>query len=162
MKVLLVVAIALPLAAQTKQSGTAKCAAPNPMHSLDVGDRPGHALTVAKGKCEWTKAIEMEGLKGTTGESTETGEVSGNTARANGIFVGAMNNGDKYTVRYQSNTTMKDGKPVSQEGKWNYVSGTGKLRGLKGSGTLKGTAQADGSMIFEVEGEYSITPPAKK
>jgi len=39
------------------------------------------------------------------------------------------------------------------------ASGTGKLKGIKGGGTYKGTAGADGSITYAVEGEYSL--PAK-
>ncbi len=39
------------------------------------------------------------------------------------------------------------------------ASGTGKLKGIKGGGTYKGTAGADDSITYAVEGEYSL--PAK-
>jgi hypothetical protein len=51
---------------------------------------------------------------------------------------------------------MKDGKPVSGEGTWTLVSGTGKLKGIKGKGTFKGTANADGSMTYQIEGDYLL------
>jgi hypothetical protein len=51
---------------------------------------------------------------------------------------------------------LKDGKPVSGEGTWSFTSGTGKLKGIKGKGTYKGTANADGSMTYQVDGEYSL------
>jgi hypothetical protein len=36
------------------------------------------------------------------------------------------------------------------------ISGTGKLKGIKGKGTFKGTPNADGTMSYAIEGEYSI------
>jgi hypothetical protein len=71
-----------------------------------------------------------------------------------------MANGHKYYVRYQGTSTMKDGAMQTTEGKWSFSGGTGKLKGLKGSGTYKGTGSADGGATFEVEGDYSL--PAKK
>ena len=37
-----------------------------------------------------------------------------------------------------------------------FSSGTGKLKGLKGQGTYKGKGNADGSITYEVEGEYTL------
>jgi hypothetical protein len=156
----LVIAATLPVAAQTKQSGTIKCPPPDPNYSIEVGDRPGHLMTLGKAtKCEWTKPLESEGLKSKTGEDTEAGDVMGNSYRANGTHISTMDNGDKVFVRYQGTGTLKDGKTVAAEGKWQYVNGTGKLRSIKGTGTYKGKAEPDGSMVFEIEGEYSIAPP---
>jgi len=41
--------------AQTKVSGTAQFAKPDPAHMLPVGDRPDHSLAVEQLKCTWTK-----------------------------------------------------------------------------------------------------------
>jgi hypothetical protein len=54
----------------------------------------------------------------------------------------------------------KDGKPDAAEGSWSYTGGTGKLKGLKGKGTFTGKAAADGTVTYEVEGEYTL-PAAK-
>jgi hypothetical protein len=59
-------------------------------------------------------------------------------------------------VRVNSGVSvMKDGKPVSDDGTWSYIGGTGKFKGLTGKGTYKGKAAGD---AFEdtVEGEYSL------
>jgi len=50
---------------------------------------------------------------------------------------------------------------LSTVGTWSFTGGTGKLKGLKGKGTYKGTGNADGSMTYEVEGDYEL-PAAKK
>ena len=42
------------------------------------------------------------------------------------------------------------------EGTWKYVGGTGKFKTLKGTGTYKGKAEKDGSITFDVEGEYTL------
>jgi hypothetical protein len=64
--------------------------------------------------------------------------------------------GDTSVSKFQGSTKMKDGKPVSESGTWTLTGGTGKLKGIKGKGTYTGTANADGSMSYKVEGEYSL------
>ena len=64
--------------------------------------------------------------------------MTGNEASDHGYYVGTMSNGDKFTVKFAGTGHSKDGKPVSGEGNWSFVDGTGKLKGLKGSGTYKG------------------------
>jgi len=67
-----------------------------------------------------------------------------------------MSNGDKIFVRFSgTDTTTKDGKTGSA-GTWSYTGGTGKLKGITGKGTYKGTSNADGSATTEVEGEYEL------
>jgi len=83
-------------------------------------------------------------------------EVSGNKSRDNGYHVSTMASGDKFYVRYQGTSTFKDGALQSQEGKFSFTGGTGKLKGIKGQGTYKGTAAADGSITYLVEGEYTL------
>ncbi len=74
----------------------------------------------------------------------------------NGYSTTIMENGDKFTVHYLGcGHTTKDGGGVF-EGKWKFVSGTGKLKGLKGGGTYKGSGASDGSGVVEVEGEYAF------
>ncbi len=36
------------------------------------------------------------------------------------------------------------------------MSGTGKLKGIKGKGTYKGTALPDGSISYKVDAEYRL------
>ena len=141
---------------QTKVAGTVQCGKPDEQHTLDVGDRPNHSLMIAKSKCTWTLPMEIAGTK--TKEDTGTGfdEVSGNKSRGHGYVVGTLTNGDKMYVRTQGSATLKDGAPESAEGTWGFVGGTGKLKGVKGKGTYKGKGATDGSITYEVEGEYTI------
>ena len=45
---------------------------------------------------------------------------------------------------------------MSSEGTWTYTGGTGKLKGIKGKGTFKGTPNPDGTMTYQVDGEYQL------
>ncbi|HEY3170838.1 MAG TPA: hypothetical protein VGK08_07515 [Thermoanaerobaculia bacterium] len=143
-------------AAQTKMSGTISCKKPDPMHSIDIDDAKGHAMTVAKSTCTWTKGFEMAGSQAKDGYSVASSEVSGDKANARGFHVTTLASGDKAHVRFQGTATSKEGKPVGEKGTWNFTGGTGKLKGLKGKGTYEGKPEADGSMTYQIKGEYQL------
>ena len=154
--------LAAVAAAQTKLSGTGKCGKPDKQEMIDVGDRPGHMLMIAKQSCTWTTPLEMAGVKSKTYTASIVSDATGQKSADRGYVVVTMENGDKAFVRInQGTTTMtKDGKQESAEGTWTYAGGTGKFRGLKGKGTYKSKPSGDG-VEDQVEGEYSL-PEAKK
>jgi hypothetical protein len=156
MATLLLLAMATLAGAQTKISGTNHCAKPDPQTMVQVGDRPNHAYSLGQSKCAWTKPWEIAGIAGKEGVATFSGEITGNTFRFHAYYVDEMANGDKAYYRYQGTATMKDGMPQTEEGSWTLIRGTGKLKGITGKGTYKGKADADGTMTYEVEGEYSM------
>ena len=51
---------------------------------------------------------------------------------------------------------LKGGTIKSADGTWSFTGGTGKLKGIKGKGTYKGTGAPDGTVTYEVEGEYEL------
>ncbi|HEY2431329.1 MAG TPA: hypothetical protein VGI12_01560 [Vicinamibacterales bacterium] len=156
--------LAIPAGAQTKTGGKLHCAKPDADQSIEVGDKPGHVVYARKSACTWDGSQEIEGLKTKTGVDVATGEVNGTTMRDSGYHTATMDNGDKYMVRFNGATAMAKDSNGTIEGKWTFVSGTGKLKGIKGAGTYKGTANADGSADVTVDGEYTLAPPppAKK
>ncbi|MFZ0798032.1 MAG: hypothetical protein WCA13_11695 [Terriglobales bacterium] len=46
-----------------KVEGKVRCDKPESAYSIEVLDRPGHALTIAKRKCTWTEPILILGAK---------------------------------------------------------------------------------------------------
>jgi len=154
MLTLLLLAMSTVAGAQTKISGTNHCAKADPQTTVQIGDRPNHALSLAQSKCSWTKPWEIAGVAGKQGVATASGEISGNTFRFHAYYVDEMANGDKAYYTYQGTSTLKDGAAQTEQGTWTLVGGTGKLKGIKGKGTYKGTAGADGTMTSEVEGTY--------
>lgn len=158
-------AFAIPASAQTKVTGKVHCAKGDPDYSIEVGDKPGHVLTARKSACTWTDQ-QIAGIAAKSGVDVATGEVNGATVRDSGYHTATMDNGDKYTVRFSGNATMGKDNSGALDGKWSFVSGTGKLKGIKGGGTYKGTANADGSGDVTVDGDYTLpattTPAAKK
>ena len=141
--------------AQTKVTGTAQCAKPDPVHVIPVGDLPDHSLVVEQSKCTYTKPMEIGGDKSKEGVSTATGDISGNTSRARGFHVVTMESGDKAFFWYQGTATSKDGAPVEAKGNWGLTGGSGKLKGVKGKGTYTCKPEGDG-LTCDIEGEYQL------
>jgi hypothetical protein len=154
--VLMALSIAASASAQTKLTGKVHCAKGDPDYSIEVGDQPGHMLSARKSACTWTEGMEIAGLKVKAAQDVATGEVTGATARDTGYHVATMDNGDKYTVHFNGAAMMAKDKTGTITGKWTFVSGTGKLKGIKGGGTYKGTMAADGSANVDVEGDYTL------
>ena len=166
---LMVLALALTASAQTKISGKAHCPKAE-MNSQDVGDKPGHMLMLQKETCNYTAPIEIGGVKITTEMDVVTTDMMGANGRDNGYGTLTADNGDKLYIHFSGTTKMNKDSTAAFDGKWSSMSGTGKLKGAKCSGTYKGTMAADASSDFDVEGECTMAEkpaapakaPAKK
>jgi hypothetical protein len=160
LKTILMLVVVLTLAsaawAQTKISGTVQCGKADPVYSVPVGDHPNHDFWIGKGKCTFTKSIEIGGLAAKGEEVTFFGEQSGNRAPGRGLVVGTMANGDKYFASNKFVDTYQGEALQSGEVTWAYTGGTGKLKGLKGKGTSNCKGTADGGWTCDFEGEYQL------
>lgn len=154
--VVIVLALAAVSVAQTKISGTVNCGKPDQFQKIDIGDKPGHAYAISQSKCTWSKPMDIAGIQTHDDVGTDFNEMTSTGAHGRGYVMGTMSNGDKFVVRTQGTDTYKDGKPVSTEGMWSFVSGIGKLKGIKGKGTYKGKPDSDGTMVIDVEGDYEL------
>jgi hypothetical protein len=150
-------AVAVVASAQTKVSGTISCKPQaDAGKSIELDDAKGHSMELAKSTCTWTKGFDIAGSTGKDGYSVASVEVNGNKSTARGVHITTFASGDKAYVRFQGTGTSKDGKPATDKGTWSFTGGSGKLKGLKGKGTYDGKPEADGSMTYQVEGEYSL------
>jgi len=140
------------VAAQNKISGTAHCNKPDIQQKVDISDHPGHMLTVTQAKCTWTKPLEVDGVQSKDGEDSGISDLHGMAGTGHGYYIDIMANGDKSFVRWQG----KQSQDGTAEGTWKYAGGTGKFKTLRGGGTYKGKAAQDGSVDFDVEGEYTL------
>ncbi len=140
--------------AQGKVANGWACGKPAMANSIPVGDQPNHAYAIDQIKCTSTKG-EIGGVREKEGTGTEFGDVTGNNSKGHGIFVETMANGDTIYATYEPTVTLKDGQIESASDKWQYTGGTGKFKGIKGSGTCKGTGSADGSN-WTCSGTYSL------
>lgn len=141
--------------AQTKISGTAKCGKNTVEHMVPVGDHPNHSLGVTQGNCTWTKPWKIEGVASKEGTGTSRVDTDGDVAHNSGIYVDTMENGDKAIYHFQYSATTKNGQTKITDHHWQLVEGTGKLKGVKGQGTCKATANPDGTAEYECTGEFT-------
>jgi hypothetical protein len=144
-------------AAQTpmKLAGKMECGKPDPSHMVPVDDTAKHALSVGATKCTWSEGtIAGERVKNET--DTFISDATATSSEDHGYGVGSVASGDKYFVHFKGTTSLKDSQPVSAACTWKFTGGTGKLKGIKGKGTCKGTFQPDGKAAWEINGEYRL------
>jgi hypothetical protein len=147
--------------AQTKVTGHQNCLKPDVVGTSDAGDKAGHTMVLQKFTCTWSAGMEMAGVKSKDGMSVEFVEMWTTKATTTGTYTGNMDNGDKFFVSFHDSAKAKDGMPVGPiHGTWMYTGGTGKLKGVTGKGTYTVTPNADGTAVVDVEGDYTIPPPA--
>ena len=116
----------------------------NPM--LAVGDMPDHSYALAQGACNATAGTNGD----KSGAFTEFDETWKERYTGHGRFNVTTDNGDMVYYTYQTMGSADIKKPASN--KWQIVGGTGKHKGIKGSGSCKGTRHEDGSSDWECTG----------
>ncbi len=139
-----------------KFSSTIKCAKPDKLQSVEVGDSPNHVLAISQSKCTYVKPPDYAGVQSEQGTIRQSNDDTGNGTRYRGYYIDTLTNGDKAYYRYEGSGTLKDGVIQSTQHTWELVGGTGKVAGLKGKGTCKGKGSPDGSLTWQCEGE--LTP----
>jgi hypothetical protein len=150
---LFVLAIAVT-PAQTKMSTSGKCGKPDTAQSVTAADKDGHVFMIASGKCE--TAGKVAGATSKEAAFAEHSEVTGDHMRTWGVFAETFDSGDKIFYDYESNATVKDGKLESGADKWRITGGTGKMKGMKGSGTCKlAPGTHEGGLDYACTGTYT-------
>jgi hypothetical protein len=161
----MVFGLALTAGAQTKISGKLSCGKPDVNSSAEAGDAAGHMMMLSKATCTWPTPLDIAGAKTKNAVDVATAEVRGVSGTQHGYNTSTMDNGDKGSVSYQGTMQLNKDGSGTFKGTWRWIGGTGKLRGIKGSGTYMGTAAGDGSAMGDIEGEYTLPPlkaaPAK-
>lgn len=84
----------------------------------------------------------------------------GNHLKNQGVYVETLDSGDKVFYNYETTATLKDGMLVSGMNHYRISGGTGKVKGIKGSGTCKLTGTADGGTDYSCSGEYTLSGSA--
>jgi hypothetical protein len=126
------------------------CANPTATHKFDVGDEPDHNYTIAQGAC--TATTSTSGDK--SGAYTEFQEVWKTSYTNHGRFTVTLENGDMAYYTYEGSGPADITKPAAN--KWKILKGTGKHKGMKGSGSCSGTRNADGSSDWACTGTYTM------
>ena len=151
------------VSAQTKATLSGNCSKPDVQHSISIPDQQGHTFSLTQGKC--SAMGDMNGVAPKDGVFNEMLDVSGNHFRqVAGVFVETFANGDKVFFDYQGAGSMKDGNFESGSNRYRISGGTGKMKGMKGSGTCKLTPASDGGSEYSCTGEYTMgaAPAAAK
>ena len=139
---------------QTTLNATWKCSVVEPASVVPVAGQANHAYSVYQVKCTASSG-EVAGVKEKEGTATEFAEVRGNANKGHGIFVETLENGDMITYDYQFTSTMNGKVALTAGNTWKMVRGTGKAKGIKGSGTCKGKGNPDASLSLECTGTYT-------
>ena len=148
--------------AQTKNTFSGNCAKPDVQQSIPAGDQDGHVFMLAQATC--TVKGEVSGAAGKEAKYSEHGDATGKHNRSWGVFVETFDSGDKIIYSYQNNVASKENGTSTGSNKYQITGGTGKMKGVKGSGTCKLTGNADGGVDYTCTGEYILAgaAPAKK
>lgn len=136
-----------------KLEGKARCEKPEPAHSIEVPDRPGHALWLGKRKCSWTEPMELMGAKSKDGIAVNFSEQMEGALHEHGFEVDSFDNGEKLTMQTVGQIQGTKG-PTEGKGRWSLMRGTGKFKGIKGGGTYGAKLAADDVLTVEFEGVY--------
>ncbi len=149
------VAVAVAMAsAQTKTSMSGKCSKPDVEQSVPAGDQAGHAFMISQGKC--TADGKIGGAMGKEGVFSEHAEAMGTQVKNWGMYVETFDNGDKVFYNYQGTQTTKDNMLQTGTNKYQIAGGTGKMKGIKGSGGCKLTGASDGTVDYTCTGGYTL------
>jgi hypothetical protein len=167
--VLLLIACSIPLVAQeekereekgetftgnvVKIEGAIHCQKPDPAYAIEVPDRPGHALTLTHRKCTWTEPWAIAGAKTKTGVAVNFSEKMEGVLHVHGFEVDTLDTGDQVTMRTMGQVSAEK-TPADARGRWSFMRGTGKFKGIKGGGTYEGKLESDQSLTLKLEGVY--------
>jgi hypothetical protein len=121
-------------------------------HQLDVGDAPDHIYWIGQGTCDSTSS--SGDLKEKSGAYTEFHDAWKASFKFHGYYNATTDNGDKVYYTYEGSASTDIAKPAAN--KWKIVGGTGKNKGIKGSGSCAGKVNADGSADWECTGTSSM------
>ena len=138
--------------AQNKVDTKWHCPKDSVSHKLDVGDVPDHSYVIAQGTC--TATASDSGFSEKTLGYTEFREIWKAFYNLHGRVNVTMDNGDMVYYTYEGSASTDNTKPYSQ--KWKLLSGTGKYKGIKGSGACSGKFNTDGSVEIGCTGTYSM------
>ena len=121
-------------------------------HKLDVGDAPDHSYVIAQGSCE---ATASDGdLKEKSGAYTLVHEDIGRILHfPRPVQCHHRQWGQGFNYTYEGTAYSDSTKPVAN--KWKIASGTGKNKGVKGTGSCAGKMNADGSVDWTCTGTIS-------
>jgi hypothetical protein len=136
-----------------KVTGSVHCSKPDPVDVIEVPDRSGHELMLSRRKCVWSAPLAILDAKTKNGISVIFTEKMEGTLHMHGYEVDTLDSGDTVTMRTMCQVTTDKG-PANIKGRWSFMRGTGKFKGIKGGGVFKGKLEANDGLTLELEGVY--------
>jgi len=94
------------------------------------------------------------------GMFSEHDDVTGNYLKAWGVYAETCDSGDKIYYSYTATGTLKDGKFAAGGNKYTITGGTGKMKGIKGSGRCKTSGNDAGGLDYSCTGDYTMAGAA--
>ena len=148
--------------AQTKTTMSGKCDKPSMAQSAPAGDKDGHAFMLQQGSC--TAGGDVGDAKGKSGMFTEHDDATGTHVTGWGMYVETLDSGDKIFYSYVTKASTKDNMITTGGNTYKITGGTGKMKGIKGSGTCTLKGESDGGLSYDCSGDYTMAAaaPAKK
>jgi len=137
--------------AQSKIDTKWHCSKPTDQ-KIDVGDVPDHTFWIGEGPCDATSSTGD--LKEKSGHFAEFHDAWKASFSFHGYYNATAEDGDKVYYTYEGSGSSDPTKPISN--KWKIVRGSGKLKGIKGSGSCSGKVNDDGSDDLTCTGTYSM------
>lgn len=124
-------------------------------HPIQVDDEDGHIIAVFESKNVYFSDKSGGSPNGTTGISKGLMDMNVKTGKGTikSYVVSTYPNGDKLITRAEGQIIGKG----QVKGTFYYLSGTGNLEGVKGSGVWKSKSLAPGISFLEMEGEREIS-----
>ena len=141
--------------AQSKLETKWHCDKPAAMQKMDVGDVPDHSYAIAQGACHATPG---DGMASKTGAYTEFQELWKAKFTNHGRFNVTTDNGDMAYYTYEGSGPTDIKTPATN--KWQIHNGTGKVKGVKGSGSCSGDRHDDGTSDWTCTGTYAMAKEA--
>jgi hypothetical protein len=136
-----------------KVEGSVHCDKPDPAYAIEVPDRSGHALMLTHRRCTWTQPLAILDAKTKDGVAVNFTEKMEGTLHMHGFEVDTLDDGEKLTMRTMGQVLTEKG-PAGTKGRWSFMRGTGKFKGIKGGGTYEGKLEADNGLTLDLEGAY--------
>jgi hypothetical protein len=142
-----------PSGSYVKVEGKLRCDKADPVHTIEVPDRPGHALMLSKRKCRWSEPLTIKGAKTKDGVAVTFSEKMEGALHVHGFEVDNLDNGEKLTWQSMGQVLGEKG-PAKVKGRWSLMRGTGKFKGAKGGGSYEGEVDANDVLTLDFEGVY--------
>ncbi len=128
------------------------------VHVIEVGDVPGHTLGVG----EQAGVLSCDDGSVATISDKFMGELTKGSGKAQSYWLATFEDGSTYWTKWQNTVTADPGgKTSSWEVTFEYIKGTGRFEGIKGSGTATGkrlTPQpgAGAQYYVDIIGTYTL------